>query len=57
VYPTLLMSLASNPNNTLFVDDYGTSYLIDTSEPIPTETEYAEIYEAAYKTNFLLYTR
>jgi len=51
------MSLASNPNNTLFVDDYGTSYLIDTSEPIPTETEYAEIYEAAYKTNFLLYTR
>jgi len=51
------MSLASNPNNTFFADDYGTSYMIDTSEPIPTEAEYAEIYKVVYETNFLLYTR
>ncbi|XP_077277089.1 pancreatic triacylglycerol lipase-like isoform X1 [Temnothorax americanus] len=57
LYPTLLASLASNPNYTLFADDRGMSHIIDTSESVLTQSDIEELSEAALKTTFLLYTR
>lgn len=57
VYPTLLSTLVMNRNYTLFVDDHGTSYMIDESEPVPTAAELTEIEESALETFFFLFTR
>jgi len=57
LYPTLLASLASNSNHTLFADEYGTSYIIDTNEPPLTSEELQEVANAVLKTSLLLYTR
>lgn len=57
VYPTLLATLVTDGNYTLFADDHGTSYMIDESEPVPTAVELAEIEESALETFFFLFTR
>nr|XP_012215553.1 PREDICTED: pancreatic triacylglycerol lipase-like [Linepithema humile] len=57
LYPTLLASLASNPNLTIFADDSGTQYVIDLSEPDFTEAEELEISESIREITFHLYTR
>ncbi|XP_012539038.2 lipase member H isoform X2 [Monomorium pharaonis] len=55
LYPTLIASLASNPNYTLFADERKRPYIIDISEPhVLTQ---ADFQETTKKINFLLHTR
>ncbi|KAM0728159.1 Lipase member H-B [Formica fusca] len=57
LYPTLLATLATDTNYTLFADEHGTPFMIDVTDPVPTSSELIEIEETALKTSFLLYTR
>ncbi|XP_011634417.1 lipase member H-A-like [Pogonomyrmex barbatus] len=57
LYPTLLASLAANPNRTLFADERGTLYIIDTTEPDSMQIELQNIKDNVLKTTLQLYTR
>ncbi|XP_011165028.2 pancreatic triacylglycerol lipase [Solenopsis invicta] len=57
LFPSLLMSMVTNHNYTIFVDDGGTPHLIDMNEPKFTQTELEELAKSAEKTTFYLYTR
>jgi len=57
LYPTLLASIVTNLNYTIFIDDQGAINLIDINEPQFTQAELEEIDESAQKTTFYLYTR
>ncbi|XP_077277104.1 pancreatic triacylglycerol lipase-like [Temnothorax americanus] len=57
LYPTLLTSIATNLNYTIFVNHGKTINLININEPQFTQAELEEIEESAKKTTFYLYTR
>ncbi|KAL0113448.1 hypothetical protein PUN28_012537 [Cardiocondyla obscurior] len=57
LYPTLLASLASNPNYTLVVDGHGIPYVIDNDKPVFTQSDLQSIKEDVLETTFSLYTR
>lgn len=57
VYPSLLASITTNLNYTIFIENQGTIHLIDINEPQFTQADLKRIDESAQKTTFYLYTR
>ncbi|XP_012058730.1 PREDICTED: pancreatic lipase-related protein 2-like [Atta cephalotes] len=57
LYPSLLVSIATNLNYTIVIDDHGIPNLIDTNKPKFTQVDLKEIDESVQKTTFYLYTR
>ncbi|XP_012539036.1 pancreatic triacylglycerol lipase [Monomorium pharaonis] len=57
LFPSLLASIATNRNYTIFLNDRGTPHLININEPTFTQAELKELDELAQKTAFYLYTR